>query len=194
MSQRLFAALDCAAARDAIADWWAQASLHLDFGCWREIPVDNWHCTLAFYGEVAERDIDNLCDALADCASRAQPLALQLDGFGLFPSAARPRVFWIGVSGADAASTRALARLARCCVRAGHATLRNRMPARSRFTGHVTLARSRGDAASHALDRWSEMPQPPSFVWNESRLQLYRSRLAPEGARYQVLEEYRLGE
>lgn len=192
MSRRLFVALEPGdAAREAIADWWAQAALHLDFGCWREIPSENWHCTLAFFGEVQERDAEDLREALDECARRAAPLRLRLDGFGLFPSAARPRVFWIGVSDAGDGG---LARLARCCGRAGHATLRNRMPARGRFTGHVTLARSRGQAAEHALDRWAEMPAPPGFEWVETRMTLFESRLSPQGARYRALEEYRLGE
>ncbi len=68
------------------------------------------------------------------------------------------------------------------------------MPARGRFTGHVTLARSRGNAAQHALDRWAEMPAPPSLAWRAEAMALFCSRLSPEGARYRMLEEYRLGE
>lgn len=185
---RIFAALELPEdILDAIGDWWMQASLHLDAGAWREIPRENWHLTLAFYGEVSGGEAEEIAEALHDCAARTPPLRLALDGYGVFPTPARPRVFWIGVR--ETGDAGFLARLARCCERAGHATLRRRIEGRNRFRAHVTLARARGGLAS-MHDHWERMPQPPQDCWTATGMTLFRSLLRPEGASYRRLEEY----
>ena len=67
---------------------------------------DNWHLTLAFYGEVAERRFPELCARLARAAARSRPLTLCVAGGGRFGD----RVLWAGIADASGTGTGAGAR------------------------------------------------------------------------------------
>jgi len=98
---------------------------------------EGWHLTLKFLGPVAADRIDPLLERLPGCTARHQPFAIQLTGFGAFPSARRPRVLWIGLEPDDgAASLGALAReIDEVTASLGH-------PAEERpFSPHLTVAR-----------------------------------------------------
>jgi 2'-5' RNA ligase len=190
---RLFAALPLPRELvEAIGGWRVEACTHLPAGDWRDLPRENWHLTLAFYGDVGGRQADSLAEALEECACSALPLQLQLAGFGVFPKPARANVFWIGVE--DAAAGGALASLAGCCRRAGFATVRKRGAKSEPFRGHVTLARRRGFPDVLPMDALAAMPQAPAMAWEAKYLQLICSTLHKDGARYQVCEEFTLGE
>lgn len=189
---RLFAALSLPpAAREAIGVWWVEACTLLPAREWRDIPGENWHLTLAFFGDVEGGDVDDLAEQLAECASQAPPLDLRLSDFGVFPRPARAQVFWIGV---DDAGGRGLKGLAGCCRRAGFATVRKHGGKSEPFRGHITLARRRGPPDPIPMEVLAQMPQVPDITWSSGRLQLMRSVLHKDGARYQVMEEFELGE
>ena len=68
----------------------------------RELPVkwvapEGVHLTLKFLGEVGEERRDELVAALRAAVAGSRPIALAVRGAGVFPDAARPRVFWAGV-------------------------------------------------------------------------------------------------
>jgi len=191
---RLFAALTLPdVVLDEIAAWHAGASLALPAGQWRDVPRENWHLTLAFYGETGGDEADDLAEALAVCAADASPLRLRLSSPGVFPRLDRPRVFWLGVEEADAGQSGRLAALARCCRRAGRATLRKRTAKETPFRAHVTLARARGWPLPMRAERFADMPSPPDVVWTAEDMVLFRSALHREGARYHVMERFALG-
>ncbi len=56
-----------------------------------------WHVTLAFLGDVAERRLDDLTEALTRSAAKRSPLVLRLAGAGAFPNPYAARVLWAGV-------------------------------------------------------------------------------------------------
>ena len=56
-----------------------------------------WHVTLAFFGDVPERRLDDLTEALAASVSGRDPVALRLAGAGTFPNPYAARVLWAGV-------------------------------------------------------------------------------------------------
>lgn len=91
------------------------------------IPAERWHLTLAFYGEVADRDVARV-ERRAERATRgAQALDLQLAGAGHFGG----RVLWVGVGG-ERDGLRALARELATDGRP--------------YRPHLTVARARGGA------------------------------------------------
>ncbi|MEO7447430.1 MAG: 2'-5' RNA ligase family protein [Humibacillus sp.] len=49
-----------------------------------------WHVTLAFFGDVPERRLDDLTEALAASVSGRDPVALRLAGAGTFPTRMPP--------------------------------------------------------------------------------------------------------
>ncbi len=190
---RLFAALDLSEeASEELALWWQQAGLQLHASEWRFVPRENWHLTLAFYGEITGGEAERLADALSERLPGFQPLLLRLKGSGVFPSLARPRVIWAGVE--DARPPGSLAQLARCCRLAGHATLRKRGAKEDPFRGHVTLARARGLVSPLRPEMWQDFPPLPDVTWLADTVRLYQSVLRPEGAQYRCIEEFRLKE
>jgi len=65
----------------------------------RWVRPDNIHLTLKFFGNISESHKENIGIAMSDCAGCCLPLALSAKGIGVFPSVARPRVIWAGLSG-----------------------------------------------------------------------------------------------
>ncbi|HXH64967.1 MAG TPA: RNA 2',3'-cyclic phosphodiesterase [Mariprofundaceae bacterium] len=179
--------------REELHAWWESANADFHPALWRDVPPQNWHLTLAFFGDVDGRDTDDLAEALADCARRHAPLALHIQGFGAFPNLMRPRVLWAGVADAEASAGK-LARLARCCRLAGRATVRKRSARDEPFRGHVTLARASQAAAPLEAEVLQAMPEMPELAWTAGTLCLMQSILRPEGAQYRILEAFPLGE
>ncbi len=190
---RLFAAIEIPEpVIDEIAAWWQDACLHLPAGEWRDIPKQNWHLTLAFFGDVQGRNVDMLAESLAACADETKTVGLKLGHPGVFPREQRARIFWLGVE--DASRAGHLKIFARCCRQAGRATLRKRTAKEEPFSGHITLARRRGFPEPLAAETLGEIPQAPEAEWVANRLTLFQSELHGDGARYRVLEEFELTE
>lgn len=129
----------------------------------RFVPPENWHVTLRFLGEA---DIDEVAAALDGAVLPATTAHLG-PGVDVF----HERALVVPVSGVDdlAAAVRA-------------ATAAIGQPDRTRFTGHLTLARVK-----------QSVPMPRSlgaFVqaeWEVGEVALVRSRLDPDGARYDTV-------
>jgi RNA 2',3'-cyclic 3'-phosphodiesterase len=125
MNHRLFAALP---APEEIGRDLTRFQRGVPGAAWR--PVENFHITLRFAGEVDERAADDLDGALSEIVVRG--FEVQLQGVGHF-GGADPRSLWAGVK-----KTAALADLAAKCERAcRRAGLK---PEPRGFTPHVTLA------------------------------------------------------
>lgn len=148
----------------------------------RWVPPDQWHITVAFYGDVPAEVADSLLTRLERVASRAEPFHLELAQLGGFPSARRARVTYVAVSG-DAA---ALRRLADRCTAAGRRVgldLEER-----RFHAHLTLGRSRTEPVD--VTSYDALPALPS--WPVTSLQLVHSTLGAV-VRHETLAEWPLG-
>jgi 2'-5' RNA ligase len=137
----------------------------------RLTPPEQWHLTVAFYGEVTEAVVPDLTERLRRAAARTAPISLHLARAGTFPSNPRQaRVLWIGLGGA----VEDLGRLADRAVAAGRRcgiAMENR-----RFRPHLTIARAREqttDLGGIVESLWS-FESPP---WQVSTLQLIHSTL-----------------
>ena len=207
---RLFAALETPfEIAEEIDAWWQEAATHLPAGDWRDVPMKNWHVTLAFYGDVEGSDVDDLAEALAEYVRgttkeqpgrfpRRQegeepgvkgPLQLKSSVFGAFPRFSKPQVLWAGVDDADESGR--LKKMARCCRRAGHATVRKRSAKVPPFRGHITLARGNEFTAPISAEMLAEIAPFPELEWVVESLVLYQSTLHPDGAKYRKLEEFK---
>jgi RNA 2',3'-cyclic 3'-phosphodiesterase len=68
----------------------------------RWVDEENLHLTLAFLGELTDRDVSSTCSQVEWAARANEPFAIRLSGLGAFPDVAAPRAVWIGVTeGAD---------------------------------------------------------------------------------------------
>jgi 2'-5' RNA ligase len=157
-----------------------------------DLPGTRWtatlpfHLTLAFLGDVADTDLNEVCLAAAKAAAPLAPFELRIEGLGAFPQPTRPRVIWVGVTGPG---VEALAILQKSLVdavrRVGY------LPDEERFHPHVSLGRVK-----------SGRPRGPSpdmtplvrhyATWSPGSLRVaeavvFASTLTPEGPVYAPL-------
>jgi len=146
----------------------------------RWVPAEQWHLTLAFFGEVPETRIDDLTVRLRRAARRTAPLALRLGRPATFGSLRRARVLYAGLSeGAEATS-----RLAASCRAAGRRVglTSDDLAPDARFRPHVTLARAAPPRDVTDVVAALTMNDPPG--WHCEQALLVRSALgAGEGGR-----------
>jgi 2'-5' RNA ligase len=149
---------------------------------WR--PVEAFHITLRFFGEIAEPVAEDLDAELAAVGGPA--LTLNLEGVGSFQDGGDIRAVWAGVG--ENEDLRRLA--ARCESAARRAGL---TPDRRPWRAHVTLAYLRG-AEPARVAAWIQghnlMKSPPFRV---TSFGLYSSWLGEAGSSYRLEREYPLG-
>ncbi|MEL7128290.1 MAG: RNA 2',3'-cyclic phosphodiesterase [Pseudomonadota bacterium] len=175
---RLFAALPI---RRDIADSLTPLQRHLDGASWR--PLENFHITLRFFGEVDHNLARELDAALGEI--RSPQMKLRLSGAGWFGKR-EPRAVWAGV-----AYDESLAALAGECERAAR---RLGLPIdKRRFIPHITLAYCHGTspaAAAAFADRHATFESREFWV---DRFHLYSSHFG-RGPSYYLKEcDYPLG-
>jgi len=175
---RLFAAV---AVPEAIGEGLTRRQQGLPGARWR--PVEAFHITLRFAGEIAENLAADF-DAELSTVSH-EPFEVALAGVGAFGDGADIHAVWAGVE--DGGALRRLA--ARCESAARRAGLK---PDKRAYAPHLTLAYlRRADPARVAA--WIQnhnLLKSPAFRVNA--FGLYSSWLSGEGARYQLEREYPL--
>jgi 2'-5' RNA ligase len=144
----------------------------------RWVHEEGLHLTLKFYGEVAPERLEVIEEAVRFAGQGAGPLALRLHDLGAFPSAARPRVLWLGIDGPPA-----LELLQERLERGGESI--GFPPEGTAFQPHVTLGRVREGhrIPPHGLEDFVETYARVAFVGAE--LVLYESVLTTRGPRYE---------
>ena len=107
---------------------------------------------MQFLGNIDERDIPEVCEAVAKAAEEMEAFEVEARGAGAFPSADRPRTLWIGAGQGE----RNMSVL--------HAAVERRLKKRGyrgeerRFVPHITIGRA---GAKVGRTRW----QPSSPRW-----------------------------
>ena len=147
-----------------------------------------WHVTLAFLGDVAERRLDDLTEALTRSAAKRSPLVLRLAGAGAFPNPYAARVLWAGVEQVRGDLT-SVARGIRSSASSVGAS-----PDGTRFHPHLTLGRfARPTEATRWIRSLGALEGP---AWVADHVTLVESHLG-EGRgrrpRYEVVAEMPLG-
>ena len=150
----------------------------------RWVRPQNIHLTLKFIGEMQTARTAEVAEAIRRAARGTAPLALSVQGMGVFPGMRRPRVLWIGVGG----QTDALRKL--------HAAVEDEMaaldfPREERpFAAHLTLARiDRQVDPQRLLDGIQAVGRFEPKLFTASELILFKSDLKPQGAIYSALEK-----
>jgi RNA 2',3'-cyclic 3'-phosphodiesterase len=165
----------------------------------RWVRPESLHVTLKFIGETDEKNFEEIKNHLSGIRSPA--LNLNFRGYGFFPTAQRPRVFWIGVECGPTLATLASAVDETLAVlnipREEHA-----------FNPHLTLARAGGSRTTHkhkpkhkkdaanalkiVQDKLSSLHAPEFGTMAAREFFLYQSTLLPDGSRYTKLAGFRL--
>jgi RNA 2',3'-cyclic 3'-phosphodiesterase len=159
-----------------------------------ELPADGGpsrapaHLTLRFLGEITADQERSTEARLRDVAAASRPFVLRLEGIGAFPSPARPRVVWIGVT-QGRAEVEELARRVRAALAPEFG------PDRDRFVPHLTLARVRSSSDRRAAEELlaGVRPPPPPRDVAVRELVLKESVLGAGGAVHRTLAAFPLG-
>ena len=158
-------------------------------GDWRWSRSEQRHLTLAFLPELEEWREEELIEAGAAWAGRTHPLRLALRGAGAFPDPGAARVLWAGVEEPEVGTLAGWAGALR--------SLASRSGTRvdgTRFSAHVTLARSAGRPrpAGHLVQALDTLH---TSSWSADEVCLVRSELGlgPGGTpRYAVRHTWSL--
>jgi 2'-5' RNA ligase len=137
------------------------------------------HLTVHFFGAIAEERGDAALEVVHPIATRTAPFDAVLDRLGAFPPRGMQRVLWVGPS-RDIAPLTALAVECRDELAAAGFEVEHR-----RYHAHCTLGRPRSPLSDTARAAWeTAAADQPEIRFTASRLVLFESRPAPDGAVY----------
>jgi RNA 2',3'-cyclic 3'-phosphodiesterase len=141
------------------------------------------HLTLKFLGQIQDAQVEEVEERLK-ALGRFVPFRVEIRGFGFFPDARRPRVFWAGVE-----SPQGLAELA-ARVEAAMGALG--FPREGRpFRPHLTLARFKEPRPQPALEKaLAGFNESSLGVFEPAEYFLFESRLTPAGAEYRKVARF----
>lgn len=184
-SVRLFAAFDVPLEhRRAIETAIDPLKRELEAARWT--AIENQHVTLKFFGWCDEAKLADVTEACRSVSLEHEPAALELAGYGGFPTTSKARVLWAGIDDPTGLSTALAAAIDRASEPLGFE------PERRSFTPHLTLARFKMPARLGASLARLEAPTLAPFELNN--FALFRSHLSQQGARYEELERFPLGQ
>ncbi len=159
----------------------------------RWVRPESLHITLKFIGEQPPERVDAISERLRRVESGA--FEIRSRGYGFFPTAKAPRVFWIGIEAGP--------QLAELAEKTDMDVAELGIPREDRpFSPHLTLARAGGRSGS---PKWRKGDGPnAAFAVLEKRLTamgeldfgrmtahefiLYLSQLSPGGSKYTKLQ------
>jgi 2'-5' RNA ligase len=167
-----------------------RAALRLEQASFRSVcPDARWtqpegiHLTLKFLGEISDPKVRQVCGSLKNLG-RFEGFAIGLKGFGFFPDARRPRVFWVGVE-APAGLRRLAEQVEEAMGRIGFAREERA------FRPHLTLARFREPQPQPALQALlTQLGEQELGNFEVSEFFLFESKLSPQGAEYRKVERF----
>jgi 2'-5' RNA ligase len=110
------------------------------------VEPENLHVTLLFLGEVDERDVPQVCQAVAQAAQQLASFPLSVETAGCFPNVRRPRVLWVGVGEGKQAVCTLHDALEKPLLELGCYRREERQ-----YTPHITLGRVKSDRPTDKL-------------------------------------------
>ena len=141
------------------------------------------HLTLKFLGEISDAQTKQVVEALAQIGP-FEPFSVEVKGFGFFPQAHRPHIFWAGVAAPPALADLA-ARIESRMEKIGFAR-EDRA-----FAPHLTLARFQVPRPQPALEAAIAGRATTSLgKFEASEFFLFESKLLPQGAQYQKVMRF----
>ena len=141
------------------------------------------HLTLKFLGEISDAKVREVSESLKKLGP-FEGFAIGLKGFGFFPDARRPRVFWVGVE-APASLNRLAEQVEEAMWRIGFAREERA------FRPHLTLARFKVPQPQPALQALlTQQNEQELGNFEVSEFFLFESKLSPQGAQYRKVERF----
>ncbi|HUF04110.1 MAG TPA: RNA 2',3'-cyclic phosphodiesterase [Aridibacter sp.] len=149
------------------------------------LPADRLHLTVRFFGNVDERALKVINDAHKRLAAVHSRFRIAIDGTGVFPSARRPKVLWLGVSGAE--------ELAGLKVQIDDELASVGFDHEARgFRPHLTIARLKDPPKARELARRHLSQKFEPVVFSAARIVVLESVQKPTGPEYSLIESAEL--
>jgi len=146
------------------------------------------HLTLKFFGNITERDIRNITDALQAKAPALASAPVAIGTLGVFPNLTRPRVLWVGMTEGVKELTALQAEVETALEAQGFT--REERP----FRPHLTIGRMKADRRIDGLDKAIEDHKGfAAGTFTATEMVLFRSDLKPTGPVYTPLAKFKLG-
>jgi 2'-5' RNA ligase len=169
-------------------------------GASQELPDLRWvdpagiHLTLAFLGELTDKQVVAAIHASEEAAQQATPFEYRLKGLGTFGSPHQPRVIWMGIEDLPLVNIQGspLRQLHHLLTR--ELELHDFEVEKRSFSPHLTLARIKQPFAPDEQQRLqrllhSQQAGSSSSVYGVNKLCVMKSELSRTGARYTCLKE-----
>ncbi|QEG02494.1 2'-5'-RNA ligase [Stieleria maiorica] len=160
----------------------------LDSG-FKWVPIDNFHLTLKFLGEVDNVEIPDVCKAIRRVTDPIEPFELRFAGTGGFPNAEKPRILYVGVDDPTGNLVRLVAGLEKQLAELGF------KPEPRDYTPHLTLGRTRSNsrrAGEELVAAMSDLADTQLGEMVVDEVHLMASFLDKAGPTYQVMDTIEL--
>lgn len=142
----------------------------------------NFHLTLKFLGDIDDRNISEISEALQRIAESQTPFSIEIGGIGAFPNLARPRVLWVGLR----QGTPLTVKLSRVI---NHEFVKFGFEKDTRFHPHLTLARLKDQVNLKSfISLFKEFETIDGALLTVDKITLVKSELHPSGAVYTPLK------
>ena len=152
------------------------------------VAPENIHLTLKFLGEVDEKKIEKIIQALEETAKDSQPFSIRLCALGAFPKINFPRVIWVGIDAGDEKTKNIAFVLEEKLQKLG-------IPKEKRpFSSHITIGRVRSGINREKLVKELDILQGKGLLQENleflaTKITLFKSTLTPKGPIYEILKE-----
>lgn len=178
---RIFFAVDLPdKVKDAVLN--LQCGIKAETGAVKWVERKNLHITLQFIGEVDEAQAAAIVAWAREAAAGLAPFEMGIGGFGAFPSTARPRVYWAGIT----KGKEELARLASALSSA--IGIKPDKP----FSPHITVGRVREGRTGPAVSGVGLLGFTAGSVYVD-RFHCIESTLTKQGPLYRKRDTFLLG-
>jgi len=143
------------------------------------------HLTLKFIGEVPDTTIPGIYNQLKEAFMHLDPFNLVTGSLGFFPSAKRPRVFFLDLKKSDP--------LAMC-----YSIIENKLEPsgiekdKKAFHPHITLARIKNLDLTIEQSQTLQSQSMPEMLIKVNEIILMQSELSATGARYTPVQRFSL--
>ena len=163
----------------------------------RWVRPESLHVTLKFVGERSPEDVERIKQVLQTV--KTGPVEIRFRGYGFFPSAKAPRVFWVGIAAGP--------QLASLAAEVDEKMAPLGIPKEEHgFSPHLTVARAAGRSGSprggkedvgnrsfqRLLEKLSALPTPEFGNMTAREFFVYQSQLSSSGSKYTKLAGFAL--
>ena len=159
----------------------------------RKCPNVRWtsteqlHLTVKFLGEVADKDVPAVCDAVLQAAAKSAPFRMQTGACGCFPARGEVRIVWVQAEESGGHLINAAKEVE------AHLEPLGFPPENRPFAAHITIGRAREDRSRGELRKAVEAFGGKIVEQDVSSLVVMSSVPSAQGSTYTVVSRARLG-